>query len=87
MKQLVGKYHDVRVELAALREAGKKSGLIDVLSVICLGVGAAGLGAGPGYFSIPNAQGFAWTIIVGSGVLVVAGLISPVVNFISRVTK
>jgi len=54
----VQKFHDQRVTIATLTESAKISTWKEILSGACLAVGAAGLGAAPGYFSIPGAVSY-----------------------------
>jgi hypothetical protein len=66
----IEKYHDQRVTIASLTEAGKKSRWNEILSFICLSVGSAGLGAAPSYFAIPGAI-IAGTVVFGLSVILV----------------
>jgi hypothetical protein len=72
------KYHDQRVLIAALEENQKTSRWNEILSFVCLTVGAAGLGSAPSYLSIQNTSNFGWIILVLSMVLVGVGVASRV---------
>jgi hypothetical protein len=74
----VQEYHDQRVEIATLKEGGRKSVSREVLSTVCLSVGFAGLGASPNYLVVAGAERFVWIVIGLSVVLVLSGILSKV---------
>ncbi|MGA2894654.1 MAG: hypothetical protein ABSE22_17450 [Xanthobacteraceae bacterium] len=77
-KRYVGMYHDQRVTIATLTETGKISRWREALSITCISVGFAGLGAAPNYLAIAGAERFVWIVIGLSLVLVSIGLLSRV---------
>lgn len=78
MKGFEKKYHDQRVEIATLIEAGKISRWNEILSFICLTVGAAGLGAAPGYLNVVGAEHYGQVFFGLSLILVLAGIASRI---------
>jgi hypothetical protein len=72
------KYNDLRVEHATLKEATKASLWFEILSYFCFSIGTAGVGTAPSYFAITNGNGIAWTVLIGSGVLMIVGLAARV---------
>jgi hypothetical protein len=77
-KHFVEMYHDQRVTIATLSETGKTSRWREALSIACISVGFAGLGAAPNYLAVAGAERFVWIVIGLSLVLVSIGLLSRV---------
>ena len=70
----IEKYHDLRVEKAALDERVRGSKLNDVLSAVCLSAGSAGVGAASKYLPLDYATG--GVLLVVSAILLVAGIVA-----------
>jgi hypothetical protein len=78
LRGLAAPYNDLRVKCAVLEESQRRSRWYNILSVMCLSAGSAGLGAAPSYLAISDLHGVGWTFAIVSGVLVVAGIASRV---------
>ena len=51
---IVTEYHEQRITIAKLQESAKPTRWVEILSSVCLAVGAAGLGAATNYLTIKN---------------------------------
>lgn len=77
-RSFVTGFHDQRVTIAMLTEQASSSRWNEILFVLCLSVGSAGVGAAPSYFAIGGA---AWTgsvILALSLILIGAGIASRI---------
>jgi hypothetical protein len=74
----VEKYHDQRVTIATLTEAGKTSRWNEILSFLCLSIGSAGLGAAPSYLGVPGAERYGLVFLGLSILLIIGGVASRV---------
>jgi hypothetical protein len=77
-QEFVEKYHNQRVTIATLTEQANTSKWNEILSFVCLSVGAAGLGAAPSYLSVKGAEIFGFVFLALSVILVIAGVASRV---------
>ena len=71
---------EFKVANATLAEAQKKAKWNEILSFACSTLGAVGIGAAPSYFSVATLQPTAWTILVGSALLVIIAVLSKVIR-------
>lgn len=71
---------DFKVANAKLAESQKKSTWNEILSFACSTLGAVGIGAAPSYFGVAALQPTAWTILVGSALLVIIAVLSKVMR-------
>jgi hypothetical protein len=74
LQKMEGHYNDLRVELATLKEQSRSSVWFEIMSYLCFSLGATGLGTAPTYFAINGAHDIAWTILIGSALLVAGGI-------------
>ena len=77
-KKFVEMYHEQRVTIATLTVTGKTSRWREVLSITCISVGFAGLGAAPNYLAVAGAERFVWIVMGLCMALVSIGLLSKV---------
>lgn len=71
-------YHDQRVTIAILSEQTKSSRWNEILFVVCLSVGSAGIGASSNYFSIVGAWPTGVVVLALSLILIGAGMASRI---------
>ncbi len=80
LKSATSELLDLKVKNATLAEAQKKSRWNEVLSFACATLGAVGIGAAPSYFAAASLQQTAWTLLVGSALLVIISVLSKVMR-------
>lgn len=78
LRQVERDHSELRVEHAKLQASARSSRLNELVSFVCLTVGSAGLGAAPSYMSLKGAEGVGWVVVIGSALLVIAGIASRV---------
>jgi len=77
-KELQKTHSDMRVRLATLEEAQRRSRWLEILSYVSVSVGSAGIGAAPSYITADKLASAGWVMMTGAAILIIVGVLAKV---------